>query len=246
MDILKKIWEKFRSLKKWQKALTIFIAYVLIASVAGLGSSSDSNTSSATSVERTYPAEYVRHSVINPATIAVAFNVTNDGTQPVKPTCKVKMQDASGTYKGWDVVDFTKSISPNQTQEVVVQLTITKEGANFANQFSADCTATTTDSGTNAGKEVVISEVRNLSATDASEGWYWIASFKANQPPHTQMDCTVKAFNASGKVVASTSYRGVALNDGTVTEYGGSDKQLVDSTKSVVQSIKSFDVKCTL
>ena len=246
MDKVKAIWAKFLSLKKWQKALTIFIAYVLIASVAGLESSSDSNSNSVTSIERTYPAKYVRHSVVNPATIAVAFDVTNDGTQPVKPSCKVRMQDVSGTYKGWDVVEFTKSIAPNQTQEVVVQLTITKEGANFVDQFSADCTATTTDSGTNAGKKVVISEIRNLSATDASEGWYWIASFKANQPRQTQMDCSVKALNSAGKVVATTSYRAVTLNDGTVTEYGGSDKQLVDSTKSLVQSIKSFDVKCTL
>ena len=219
------------------------------AAVTGFGSASDSpsdSSSEATSIVRTYPAEYVRHAVINPATISVASNVTNDGTQPVKPSCKVKMQDSSGTYKGWDIVEFTKDIAPNQTLEVVVQLTITKEGAYYADRFSADCTATTTDSGTNAGKEVVISEVRNLSATDGSEGWYWIASFKANQPPRTQMDCSVKAFNSSGSVVATTSYRAVALNDGTVTEYGGSDKQLVDSSKSLVQSIESFEVKCTL
>lgn len=226
----------------------VFIAYVLFASVTGFGSASDSSSdsSSGSSVVRTYPAEYVRHAVINPATISVAFNVTNDGTQPVKPSCKVKMQDSSGTYKGWDVVEFTKDIAPNQTLEVVAKLTITKEGAYYADRFSADCTATTTDSATNAGKDVEISDIRNLSATDASEGWYWIASFKAKQPPQTQMDCSVQALDSSGNVVATTSYRAVALNDGTVTEYGGSDKQLVDSTKSLVQSIKSFKVKCTL
>jgi hypothetical protein len=248
MDKVKALWAKFRSLKMWQKAVVIFVAYVLFASITGFGSSSDSSDSATTeaSVVRSYPVEYLRHAVVNPATISVAFNVTNDGTEPVKPSCKVKMQDASGTYKGWDIVEFTKDIAPNQSLEVVAQLTITKEGAEYANRFSADCTATTTDSGTNAGKSVEISEIRNLSATDSSEGWYWIASFKANQPPRTQMDCSVQALNSSGKIVTTTSYRAVALNDGTVTEYGGSGKQLVDATKSLVLSIKSFKVKCTL
>jgi hypothetical protein len=248
MDKLKALWAKFRSLKKWQKFVVILAAYVLFAWITGFGSASDNSDSASTekSVTRNYPVEYLRHAVVNPATISVAFNVKNDGTQPVKPSCKVKMQDASGTYKGWDVIDFTKDIAPNQSLEVIAQLTITKEGAEYANRFSADCTATTSDTASNAGKKVEISQIRNLSATDSSEGWYWIASFKANQPPRTQMDCSVKALNSSGKIVAETSYRAVALNDGTVTEYGGSDKQLVDASKSLVLSIRSFEVKCTL
>jgi hypothetical protein len=78
----------------------------------------------------------LRHAVINPASISVAFQVKNDGTQPIKPSCKIKMQDASGTYKGYDFVDFLEDIAPNQSKEAVIQLTITKEGAAFADQFS--------------------------------------------------------------------------------------------------------------
>jgi hypothetical protein len=248
MDKLKATWAKFLSLKVWQKVVVVLLIYVLFSAITGFGSASDSSETAAKgeSVSRSYPVEYLRHAVINPATISVAFNVKNDGTQPVKPSCKVKMQDASGTYKGWDIIEFTKDIAPNQSLEVIAQLTITKEGAEYANRFSADCTATTSDTASNAGKDVKISEIRNLSATDSSEGWYWIASFKANQPPRTQMDCSVKALNSSGEIVAETAYRAVALNDGTVTEYGGSDKQLVDASKSLVLSIKSFEVKCTL
>jgi len=156
------------------------------------------------------------------------------------------MQDAGGTYKGYDIFDITDAIAPSQTKQVIVNLTITKEGADFANQFSGECSATTTDKGTNAGQEVVISDIQNFSATEGSEGWYWGASFKANQKPMTQMDCVVKALDKNGKVVAETSYRANTLNDGTVIGYGSDAQSIVDSTKKIVISIESFDVKCTL
>jgi hypothetical protein len=205
-----------------------------------------SKASSSSVVKRSYPVEFVRAAAVNPATLTVVFNVKNDGTQPVKPSCSIGMQDSSGVYKGYDIFDLTNPISPNQTKQVAVQLTITKEGSAFANQFSGECTASTSDTGTNAGTAVVISDIQNFSATDGSEGWYWGASFKANQKPMTQMDCVVKALNNNGKVVGTTSYRGNTLNDGTVIGYGSDAKSLVDSTQSIVQSIKSFDVKCTL
>lgn len=246
--LLLSLWAKFRVLKKWQKAAVILLAYVLLASVTGIGSSdSDSEKSTETaSVNRVYPVEYVRHAVINPASVSVVFNVTNDGTQPVKPSCTIRMQDSSGTYKGWDIFEITDEISAGQTRQIVGQLTITKEGANFVDTFSGECKAKTSDSGTNVGKAVEITDIVNFSATEGSEGWYWGASFKANQKPMTQMDCEVKALDKNGKIVASTKYRGNTLNDGTVIGYGPDAASLVDASKSIVQSIKTFDVKCTL
>lgn len=248
MDKLKSIWAKFRALKVWQKVVVIFFVYVFVAAVTGLGESDKApkSTTEKASVERSYPVEYVRHAVINPATISVAFNVTNDGTQPIQPKCTIRMQDSSGTYKGFDFFDITDAIEANQTKQVVVQLTITNEGAEFADTFSGECTATTSDTGTNAGVDVVISDIENFSATDGSEGWYWGASFKADQAPMTQMDCTVKALDKSGKVIGTTSYRGNTLNDGTVIGYGNNAQSLVDSTKSIVLAIETFEVKCSL
>ncbi len=175
MNQLKAIWSKFRALKVWQKAFVILVIYVLIASVTGIGNSDDStnSTNENSAVERSYPVEYVRHAVVNPATISVAFNVTNDGTQSITPKCTIRMQDSSGTYKGYDFFDITDAIAANQTKQIIVQLTITNEGAEFADSFSGECTATTSDTGTNAGVEVVISDIENFSATDGSEGWYW-------------------------------------------------------------------------
>jgi hypothetical protein len=262
MDKLKTIWVKFRSLKMWQKIFVVLIAYVLISSVTGLGGSSDSSDSStagsSSAQERIYPVKYLRHAVINPATISVAFQVKNDGTQPIKPSCKIKMQDASGTYKGYDFIDFLEDIAPNQSKEAVVQLTITNEGAEFANQFIGECSATTSDTGTNAGKDVIVSNIEDASwGDDQSEldenrefpedaGFWYGPSFKVNQPRMTQMDCSWTAFDKNGKVVGTHSYRANTLNDGTVTSYGPDEKWYVDSTERIVKSVETYDVKCTL
>ena len=249
MDKLKAIWAKFLSLKKWQKVAVVILLLSLISAPFNNGSSSNSSSddsSSIQSVKRSYPVSYVRSAAVNPATLSVVFKVTNDGTQPVKPSCTIRMQDSSGTYKGYDIFDIIDPIEGSQTKQVIVQLTITNEGAEYADQFSGECTATTTDTETNVGKGVVISEIENFSATEGSEGWYWGASFKANQKPMTQMDCVVQALDKNDKVIGETSYRGNTLNDGTVIGYGIDAQSLVDSTQSMVLSIKSFDVKCTL
>jgi hypothetical protein len=249
MNKLKALWAKFLSLKIWQKALVILLAYVLFASATGFGSSDDSSEndskkSSATST-RSYPVEYLSHADINPATVSVRFGIKNDGTQPMTPSCKIKMQDASGTYKGYDFFDITDSIAPGQTKQIVVQLTITNEGAAYVDQFIGDCTAETSDSGSSAGKAVVISDIKNCSDND-EDGWYWGACFKSDQEFMTQMDCTIKGLDINGKEVGTHSYRANTVNNGTVVSYGQDVRWYVMSTKSIVQSIKSFDVKCTL
>jgi hypothetical protein len=256
MKLLKRAWLIFRQLKTWIQVVLILLLLSAIGALSGSSSlntgqntkdsSSINSSSTSQSVQRSYPVEYVRSAVNNPASLTVVFSVKNDGTQPVKPTCENRMQDSSGAYRGFDVFELTDNITPNQTKQIIVQLTITKEGAAYADQFSGECTASTSDTGTNAGNEVVISNIENFSAIDNSEGWYWGASFKANQQPMTQMDCVVKALNKSGNVIGTTSYRANTLNDGTVIGYGNDAQSFVDSTRTVVLSIKSFDVKCTL
>ena len=261
MENLKAIWSKFLALKLWQKGLVVLLVYVLFSAVTGFGSSSDSPESSSSSsaqVKRSYPVKYLRHAVINPATISVAFQVKNDGTQPIKPSCKIKMQDASGTYKGYDFVDFLEDIAPNQSKEAVVQLTITNEGAAFVDQFIGECSATTSDTGTNAGKEVVVSDIEDGSWGDdqyeldenkefpEDAGFWYGPTFKVNQPRMTQMDCSWTAFDKNGKVVGTHSFRANTMNDGSVTSYGPDEKWYVDSTQKIVNSVQTYDVKCTL
>jgi hypothetical protein len=234
--------------KPWfkKKRFVIPAIFLVLGFIGSLSGNSGSTSNSGGSNLRSYPVSFVRSAVVNPATLSVVFSVTNDGTQPITPKCTIKMKDESGTYSGWDVFDITDPIDPNVSKEIIVQLTITKQGASFANEFTGECSANTTDNATNVGKEVVISDIQNFSATDGSEGWYWGASFKANQKPMTKMNCTVKALDKSGKVIGETSYRANTLNDGTVIGYGSDAQALVDSKKSMVLAIESFDVKCTL
>ena len=261
MDKLKALWTKFLTLKLWQKAVVVILLLSLISAPFNGGGSSDSSSdssSSASEQERSYPVKYLRHAVINPATISVAFQVKNDGTQPIKPSCKIKMQDASGTYKGYDFVDFLEDIAPNQSKEAVVQLTITKEGAAFADQFIGECSATTSDTGTNAGQEVVISQIEDGSWGDdqyeldenkefPEDAAFWYGpTFKVNQPPMTQMDCSWTAYDKNKKVVGTHSFRANTLNDGSITSYGQNERWYVESTQKIVNSVDSYDVKCTL
>lgn len=231
--------------KKRYIALLAVVLY-FISTFTNSSDNSTETTKVSSTETRSYPVKYLSHADINPALVSVRFSITNDGTQSITPSCKIKMQDSSGVYKGYDYFDITDPIAAGQSKQVVVQLTITKEGASFVDQFIGDCTAETSDTGTSSGTEVIISDIENFSATDASEGWYWGAYFKANQQPMTQMDCVVKALDKNNKVIGETTYRANTLNDGTVIGYGSDAQSIVDSTKSIVLAIKSFDVKCTL
>ena len=256
MDKFKALWVKYRGLKKWQQIVIGLFILGLLSSPFNSGSSDSGTTSTETSSSkdpnvgdsytRSYPVTVETRAVINPATISFRYRVTNDGTQPVTPECDIRFQDPSGTYRGFDVFTPTEPIPAGVSQFYVGEMTITKEGAEYATEYTAECTATTTDIGSSKGKSVKISDIVNFSATDGSEGWYWGASFKADTKPNTQMDCVVKALDKDGKVIGETSYRATTAMNGTVVGFGSDAKSLVDSTKSMVLAIKSFDVKCNL
>lgn len=218
----------------------------LVSGCTGSSQTSTDNSSiEANSQLRSYPVQYVSHAVINPATIAVRFSVKNDGTQNVRPDCNVKMQDVSGTYKGFDVFSLLEDIQPGQSKLIVGQLTITNEGADFADQFSGECTARTTDTESTTGKSVEIYDIQNCSDGD-EEGWYWGACFKARVAPMTQMDCEVTAFNEDGDIVGTHAYRANTGNTGQTTSYGQNERWYVDAPKSVVKTVRTFQVSCNL
>jgi hypothetical protein len=231
--------------KKFIVPLVIVVLAMIGQFTGGSDAPSESSPTTTAEVERSYPVEYLSHADINPATVSVRFGIKNDGTQPITPTCKIKMSDSSGTYSGYDFFDITDPIAAGVTKQVVVQLTITNEGSAYVDKFTGSCTAKTSDTGSSAGKAVVISSIENCSDHD-EDGWYWGACFKSDQQPMTQMDCTISALDSNGKEVGTHSYRANTVNDGTVVSYGHDVLWYVMSNKSTVQSIKSFDVKCTL
>ena len=92
-------------------------------------------------VSFTYSAEITRWEPLNPASGRATFTIYNTGEVSFIPdTCKVKVQDGSGSYKGYDFVSgFTKSIKPGGKFMGNVVLTVTKEGAFFVTNGSVDC-----------------------------------------------------------------------------------------------------------
>jgi Domain of unknown function (DUF4352) len=62
MGFLKSVWEKFRSLKTWQKIVVVFIVLGAIGAVGGSGSSSTSSSSSSSSSATTKATEAAKPS----------------------------------------------------------------------------------------------------------------------------------------------------------------------------------------
>ena len=242
-----------------KKVLTSIISIIIAGSlITGCSSNQESASSESETTKRSYPVKLINNIVINPATAGVRFSVTNDGTKPVSPTCTVRMRDASLTYTGWTLVEFTQPILPGQSLQAVVNITIKNEGAYYANNFSGECTAYTTDTGTNAGTEVIVSEIEDASWGDdqyeldsnkefpEDAGFWYGPTFKVNQPRMTQMDCTWTAFDKNGKSVGTLSFRANTLNDGSITSYGPDEKWHIDSTEKIVKSVESYEVSCKL
>jgi hypothetical protein len=243
--------------KKRYIALLIIVLYFISTLTNSPDNSTETEKPSSTQT-RSYPVNYLSHADINPATVSVRFGIKNDGTQSITPTCKIKMSDSSGTYSGYDFFDITDPIAVGVTKQVVVQLTITNEGSAYVDKFTGSCTAKTSDTGTSAGTEVVVSDIEDGSWGDdqyeldenkkfpEDAGFWYGPTFKVNQPSMTQMDCTWTAFDKNGNVVGTHSYRANTLNGGSVTSYGPNEKWYIDSTQKIVNSVKSYDVKCTL
>ena len=76
--------------------------------------------------------------VINPATLAVAFHVTNNGSKAGAPYCTLNVGDVNDTYTGTDAFTM-KTIQPGQTVTSVDDLTITHQGAQYVTQGTISC-----------------------------------------------------------------------------------------------------------
>ncbi len=225
--------------KAFQSVAALMAATLLLAGCASSGSTDNGQEA----VSRSYPTTVDSAAVISPSEISVAFRVKNDGTTPIEPSCKVKATDNTGTYKGV-YMGIQDSIPAGVSQRLVASLKISNEGAEYATQITAECSATTTDIESSAGQGITVSEVSECGGDDGST-WYWAPCFKVDAEPKTMMTCTADALNADGKVVATMTYQVNTLNDGTATGYGdGAGTQ--DTTAAIYKSIKSLNVSCHL
>jgi hypothetical protein len=239
---------KKRNIKRLVIAAAV-VAFLVISIASGGGNSSSTSTGTATSQTRNYAATIDGTAVINPATLAVRFSVTNDGTQTVTPSCKIDAKDPSSTYRGFDIF-VIDPIKPGGIEHAAGNLTITKEGASFVTDLTISCTANTTDTATSAGKEVTITNISTdgFSAYDTdAQSWYWGVTFKAaGVDKNTRLTCTQVAYNASGKEIARHTYSAVTANDLTVVSYGQNEIAMPDTTKAIAKAISNVKVSCVL
>lgn len=229
-----------------KKFSELFLSAATVLAVAALVSgcsSSGVSESQQEAVNRSYPTTVESAAVISPSEISVAFRVKNDGTTPIEPSCKVKATDNTGTYKGV-YMGIQDSIAAGVSQRLVASIKISNEGAEFATEITAECSATTTDTDSSAGQGVSVSDVSECGGDDGST-WYWAPCFKVDAEPKTMMNCTADALNVDGEVVATMTYQATTLNDGTAIGYGD-NSGTQDTTAEIYKSISSLAVSCSL
>jgi ABC-type glycerol-3-phosphate transport system substrate-binding protein len=118
------------------KLLTaVFIPIATLLAACGGGGATDAPAASKTSFTGT--ANTFR--VVNPASVNVNFTITNEGSTAGIPNCKVKVQDESLTYSGYDYPIITTPIAPGETLSGNINLTITNEGANYITSGGVTC-----------------------------------------------------------------------------------------------------------
>ena len=136
-----------RKRRKWWLISLIVFGVLMI-----IGSFSDTSTTSTdpnTVVEETttepatsavFEGEITRWEPLNPASGRAVFTIRNVGDAAGVPgDCTVKVQDASGTYRGFDFITLENEIQPGAKFMGNVVLTVTKEGAQFVTQGSIEC-----------------------------------------------------------------------------------------------------------
>lgn len=138
--------EKSVFLKKQSRmrkiALIIFLCAFGLFLIGIFGSTDESattDTQSTPSANAVFSGKVLSSQVINPATVQVKFEITNSGTEAGIPSCIVRVQDASRTYKGFDSPIFDYAIEPKSSITGAINLTVTKEGAYFVTEGEVSC-----------------------------------------------------------------------------------------------------------
>lgn len=77
--------------------------------------------------------------VVDPATVNVQFTFTNTGTVAAPPNCSIHVQNAGGSYVGFDSPVMTSPVSPGASISGNINLTITGNGAQYISQGNVTC-----------------------------------------------------------------------------------------------------------
>jgi hypothetical protein len=134
---------KKKKLKLWQILLISIFALTILGMLFGEDteqSNPSPDESSAPKVMASFSGEVTNWEPLNPASGRATFTILNTGTVAGSPeSCTVRVQDDSGTYKGFDYISGFDTIAPGENLSGNVVLTVTKEGSSFVTQGSITC-----------------------------------------------------------------------------------------------------------
>jgi hypothetical protein len=119
-----------RKINYWLLIVAMLVLGYLVATYTGAGS---------TTTKTTFMGSVLKIDVVNPATVNVLFQFRNVGSENGIPDCKVKVQDVSGTYSGYDYPIITTEVKPMETISGNMNLTIRNQGASFVTEGSVTC-----------------------------------------------------------------------------------------------------------
>jgi len=126
--------EEIRNPKRKPSKLMIIIGCLLLAYLVTYFSSPSPGAK-----KTVFMGSVLKIDVINPSTVNVQFQFRNVGYENGIPDCKVKVQDVSGTYSGYDYPIIKKEIVPMGTILGNMNLTIRNQGASFVTEGSVTC-----------------------------------------------------------------------------------------------------------
>jgi len=86
-----------------------------------------------------YKAAVATYTVVNPADLNVYFTVTNTGKTAGDPQCTVDASDPSGAYSGINIGTLASPVQPGRTEDNIMQVTITSQGAKYVNSVTVKC-----------------------------------------------------------------------------------------------------------
>jgi hypothetical protein len=129
--------------KIWKIALLSFVALTILVAIFDDSATTitpEPTPSPTEEVLLKYSGELTRWEPINPASGRAVFTIRNTGDVSFIPqSCTVRVQDDSGTYKGYDYISGFGEIKPGAKFMGNVVLTVTKEGSLFVTRGSVDC-----------------------------------------------------------------------------------------------------------
>lgn len=85
-----------------------------------------------------FSAVVVDYDALNPATLRIHVETTNDGTKRGRASCSIDAHDPGRSYEATDLVQ-TDPIRPGETDRWFADVTVTNEGAKYITNVKVKC-----------------------------------------------------------------------------------------------------------